>query len=196
MDRGGDGREVSTGQATFERCNNGGRVIITCGRTCSTLGLPFEYALRDGVFLCKLMNKLAPGIIPKINTTGGDYKMMDNISQYDAILYIVLMSSSDDNRSWPTTLLWTSIRQLASTIFLGDHTKNTVEKKTRKRIEREVVVGKRRDMSGVARGTLEEFEREFGCARSEDNFGTVEKEVSRIERLLWRIQRRGEGIVR
>lgn len=45
------------------------------------LGLPFEYALRDGVFLCKLMNKLAPGIIPKINTTGGDYKMMDNISQ-------------------------------------------------------------------------------------------------------------------
>lgn len=45
------------------------------------LGLPFEYALRDGVLLCKLMNKLAPGIIPKINTTGGDYKMMDNISQ-------------------------------------------------------------------------------------------------------------------
>jgi len=46
------------------------------------LGLPFELALRDGVLLCKLMNKLAPGIIPKINTSGGDYKMMDNISQY------------------------------------------------------------------------------------------------------------------
>jgi hypothetical protein len=28
------------------------------------------------------MNKLAPGIIPKINTSGGDYKMMDNISQF------------------------------------------------------------------------------------------------------------------
>ncbi|KAL4132213.1 hypothetical protein QTP88_009414 [Uroleucon formosanum] len=45
-------------------------------------GLPFELALRDGVLLCKLMNKLAPGIIPKINTSGGDYKMMDNISQF------------------------------------------------------------------------------------------------------------------
>lgn len=42
---------------------------------------PYENALRDGIILCKLMNKLAPGIIPKINTTGGDYKMMDNLSQ-------------------------------------------------------------------------------------------------------------------
>lgn len=43
---------------------------------------PYEYALRDGIILCKLMNRLAPGIISKINTTGGDYKMMDNINQY------------------------------------------------------------------------------------------------------------------
>lgn len=62
--------------------------IDTSINTCLTrsyliigLGLPFELALRDGVLLCKLMNKLAPGIIPKINTSGGDYKMMDNISQ-------------------------------------------------------------------------------------------------------------------
>ena len=27
------------------------------------------------------MNALSPGIIPKINVTGGDYKMMDNLSQ-------------------------------------------------------------------------------------------------------------------
>jgi transgelin len=27
------------------------------------------------------MNKLQPGIIPKINVSGGDYKYMDNISQ-------------------------------------------------------------------------------------------------------------------
>ena len=27
------------------------------------------------------MNALAPGIIPKINVSGGDYKMMDNLSQ-------------------------------------------------------------------------------------------------------------------
>lgn len=43
--------------------------------------VPFEEALRDGIILCKLMNRLAPGIIPKINTSGGDYKMMDNLSQ-------------------------------------------------------------------------------------------------------------------
>lgn len=41
----------------------------------------YEEALRDGIILCKLMNRLAPGIISKINTTGGDYKMMDNINQ-------------------------------------------------------------------------------------------------------------------
>lgn len=61
------------------------RIQAGCTYSCARvlcLGLPFEYALRDGVLLCKLMNKLAPGIIPKINTTGGDYKMMDNISQY------------------------------------------------------------------------------------------------------------------
>lgn len=42
----------------------------------------FEISLRNGILLCKLMNKLQPGIIQKINTSGGDYKMMDNISQF------------------------------------------------------------------------------------------------------------------
>lgn len=51
--------------------------------------MPYEYALRDGVILCKLMNRLAPGIIQKINTTGGDYKMMDNINQLVSIIAIV-----------------------------------------------------------------------------------------------------------
>ncbi|CAO1427541.1 unnamed protein product [Diamesa hyperborea] len=44
-------------------------------------GASFEEALRNGIILCKLMNALAPGIIPKINVSGGDYKMMDNLSQ-------------------------------------------------------------------------------------------------------------------
>lgn len=43
--------------------------------------LPYEFALRDGIILCKLMNRLQPGIISKINVSGGDYKMMDNLSQ-------------------------------------------------------------------------------------------------------------------
>ncbi|EEZ98617.2 Muscle-specific protein 20-like Protein [Tribolium castaneum] len=44
--------------------------------------VPYEIALRDGIILCKLMNRLCPGIISKINTSGGDYKMMDNLSQF------------------------------------------------------------------------------------------------------------------
>lgn len=46
------------------------------------LGVNYEDALRDGVLLCKLMNKLQPDFITKINTSGGDYKMMDNLNQY------------------------------------------------------------------------------------------------------------------
>ncbi|KAG5671080.1 hypothetical protein PVAND_001294 [Polypedilum vanderplanki] len=42
----------------------------------------FENSLRNGILLCKLMNRLHPGIIQKINVSGGDYKMMDNISQF------------------------------------------------------------------------------------------------------------------
>lgn len=42
----------------------------------------FEDSLRDGILLCKLMNKLRPGLVAKINVSGGDYKMMDNISQF------------------------------------------------------------------------------------------------------------------
>lgn len=44
-------------------------------------GVRYEDVLRDGIVLCKLMNRLSPGIISKINVSGGDYKMMDNLSQ-------------------------------------------------------------------------------------------------------------------
>ncbi|KZC05914.1 Muscle-specific protein 20 [Dufourea novaeangliae] len=46
------------------------------------LGVLYEDALRDGVLLCQLMNKLQPGLVTKINTSGGDYKMMDNLNQF------------------------------------------------------------------------------------------------------------------
>jgi len=45
-------------------------------------GVPYEDALRNGIILCKLMNRLMPGSIVKINTSGGDYKLMDNVSQF------------------------------------------------------------------------------------------------------------------
>lgn len=46
------------------------------------IGMSYEDALRDGVLFCMLMNKLQPGLITKINTSGGDYKMMDNLNQW------------------------------------------------------------------------------------------------------------------
>ncbi|KAI5639879.1 calponin-like domain-containing protein [Phthorimaea operculella] len=54
-------------------------------------GMPYEHALRDGIILCKLMNRLQPGIIQKVNVSGGDYKFMDNISQ-DGIILCKLMN--------------------------------------------------------------------------------------------------------
>lgn len=45
------------------------------------IGVSYEDALRDGVLFCMLMNKLQPGLISKVNTSGGDYKMMDNLNQ-------------------------------------------------------------------------------------------------------------------
>jgi len=45
-------------------------------------GVSYEDAMRDGVIFCKLMNRLQPGLISKINYSGGDYKMMDNLNQF------------------------------------------------------------------------------------------------------------------
>jgi len=42
----------------------------------------FEDILRDGVFLCKFMLKLMPGSVPKINTSGGQFKFMENINYF------------------------------------------------------------------------------------------------------------------
>jgi len=38
--------------------------------------------LRDGTVLCRLMNKLMPGAIPKINSGGGQFKLMENINNF------------------------------------------------------------------------------------------------------------------
>ncbi|UJR35235.1 hypothetical protein I4U23_028000 [Adineta vaga] len=44
--------------------------------------LPYEDALKDGVLLCKLMNKLQPGAIAKICTSGGGFKLRENVSAF------------------------------------------------------------------------------------------------------------------
>jgi hypothetical protein len=44
-------------------------------------GVVYEDAIKDGVLLCRVMNKVKPGSISKINTTGGQFKMMENINK-------------------------------------------------------------------------------------------------------------------
>lgn len=44
--------------------------------------LPYDEVLRDGLVLCKLMNQLMPGSIPKVNTSGGQFKLMENINKF------------------------------------------------------------------------------------------------------------------
>ncbi|CAH1278181.1 unnamed protein product [Diabrotica balteata] len=79
-------------------------------------GLPYEDCLRDGIILCTLMNRLAPGIIQKINTSGGDYKMMDNLNQFQkaCVKYGV-----PDVDLFQTTDLWDrkNIALVTTTIF-------------------------------------------------------------------------------
>lgn len=41
----------------------------------------FEDYLRDGQVLCELINKIKPGSVNKINTSGGEFKMMENINK-------------------------------------------------------------------------------------------------------------------
>jgi len=50
-------------------------------------GVAFEDHLHDGQVLCKVMNKLKPGIITKINPGGsGQFKMMENINNFQKAL--------------------------------------------------------------------------------------------------------------
>merc|ERR1712071_268406 len=44
--------------------------------------VPLEEALRDGQVLCQLINKLAPGSVTKVNSTGAQFKMMENIQKF------------------------------------------------------------------------------------------------------------------
>jgi hypothetical protein len=45
-------------------------------------GAAYEDVLRDGQVLCQVINQLAPNSVKKINSTGGDFKMMENINNF------------------------------------------------------------------------------------------------------------------
>lgn len=58
----------------------------------SLLGLAFpagesyEDVLKDGQVLCRLINKIKPGSVAKINESGGQFKMMENINNFQKAL--------------------------------------------------------------------------------------------------------------
>jgi len=60
---------------------------------CEVLGqpgmfdkVPYEDVLKNGVVLCQVMNKICPGSIKKINESGSNFKMMENISKFHEAL--------------------------------------------------------------------------------------------------------------
>ncbi len=42
----------------------------------------YEDALKDGIILCKLINKLQPNSVPKITTKGGGFALRENVSAF------------------------------------------------------------------------------------------------------------------
>nr|CAH7751506.1 unnamed protein product [Callosobruchus chinensis] len=70
----------------------------------------------------KLINKLAPGSVPKINTSGGQFKMMENINNFLAAIKAYGVADVD---LFQTVDLWEKkdIAQVTNTLFaLGRET--------------------------------------------------------------------------
>ncbi|CAG9763020.1 unnamed protein product [Ceutorhynchus assimilis] len=76
----------------------------------------YEDVLRDGTVLCQLINKLAPGSVPKINTSGGQFKLMENITNFQKA---ILNYGVPDNDLFQTVDLWEKkdISGVTNTIF-------------------------------------------------------------------------------
>ncbi|KAJ9594670.1 hypothetical protein L9F63_014004 [Diploptera punctata] len=47
---------------------------------------PYEDVLRDGIILCNLINKIAPGSVKKIQSKGTNFQLMENIQRFQAAL--------------------------------------------------------------------------------------------------------------
>uniref|UniRef100_A0A0A9Y673 Calponin n=1 Tax=Lygus hesperus TaxID=30085 RepID=A0A0A9Y673_LYGHE len=46
----------------------------------------YEDVLKDGVVLCNLINKIAPGSVKKIQTKGTNFQLMENIQRFQAAI--------------------------------------------------------------------------------------------------------------
>ncbi|KAL7013609.1 hypothetical protein ACKWTF_015490 [Chironomus riparius] len=85
-------------------------------------GETYESALKDGIILCKLMNKIKPGSVPKINTSGASFKMMENINVFQKAIKEYGVADLD---VFQTVDLWEmkDISQVTMTLFaLGRET--------------------------------------------------------------------------
>jgi len=85
-------------------------------------GESYEDALKDGIILCTLMNKLKPGSIKKINTAGASFKMMENINNFQKAIQQYGVAEID---VFQTVDLWEQkdISQITMTLFaLGRET--------------------------------------------------------------------------
>uniref|UniRef100_A0A4D5R9D5 Calponin n=1 Tax=Scolopendra viridis TaxID=118503 RepID=A0A4D5R9D5_SCOVI len=78
--------------------------------------VPYEEVLRDGQVLCKLMNKLMPGCIQKVNTSGGQFKLMENINKFQEMCKVYGVPEID---VFQTVDLWErrNIPQVTQCIF-------------------------------------------------------------------------------
>ncbi|CAB0001973.1 unnamed protein product [Nesidiocoris tenuis] len=47
---------------------------------------PYEDVLKDGVVLCNLINKIAPGSVKKIQTKGTNFQLMENVQRFQAAI--------------------------------------------------------------------------------------------------------------
>jgi len=76
----------------------------------------YEEVLKDGQVLCKLINKLKPGSVGKINDAGGQFKMMENINNFQKALKDYGVPDQD---VFQTVDLWEKkdISQVTNTIF-------------------------------------------------------------------------------
>lgn len=79
-------------------------------------GVEYEDHLKDGQVLCKLINILSPNAVPKINSSGGQFKMMENINNFQKALKAYGVPDLD---VFQTVDLWEKkdIAQVTNTIF-------------------------------------------------------------------------------
>lgn len=79
-------------------------------------GVQYEDHIKDGQVLCQLINRLSPNAVPKINSSGGQFKMMENINNFQKAIKSYGVPDLD---VFQTVDLWEKkdIAQVTNTIF-------------------------------------------------------------------------------